>query len=154
MMIALKTAIEVKPMSETVPPAANKYEFTDEHNRLFSALAGSMGAAATLLQLLGLILTVLAILQGMNSQRDLMSFGPVVGLTAGGILCLSFGFWTSGAARSFRKVAETKNEDLWHLMNALGSLLNMYSLVRTIIYGSLVLGAVGLVLLALKATGK
>ncbi|CAN5640962.1 hypothetical protein BH11PLA2_BH11PLA2_15640 [soil metagenome] len=144
-------------MAEPTPtaPAAAKYEFNDEQNRTFSSLASAMSVAAGLLQMLGLVLAILAILQGMTTTKgDFASFGPIVGLTAAGVLLLAFGFWTSGAARSFRKVAETKNEDLWHLMNALRTLNNMYSLVKTIILGSLVLGAVGLVLLVLKVTGK
>jgi hypothetical protein len=40
------------------------------------------------------------------------------------------------------------NEDVWHLMNALGSLHNMYGLLRTIILGGLVLSVVAVAMIA------
>jgi hypothetical protein len=40
----------------------------------------------------------------------------------------------------------TKNEDIWHLMNALGKLHSMYAFMRFIILVSLILAAVGLAL--------
>ena len=64
------------------------------------------------------------------------------------------GFWTGGAATSFRKIVETKNEDIWHLMNALGSLHNMYGLLRTIILGSLVLAVVAGAMIAFAMMGR
>jgi hypothetical protein len=52
------------------------------------------------------------------------------------------------AVSSFRKIVETKNEDIWHLMNALGSLHTMYAFLRLIILGSLVLAVIGVALVA------
>jgi hypothetical protein len=73
-------------------------------------------------------------------------YAPVVGLGAAALIFLAIGFWTSGSARSFRKIVESKNEDVWHLMNALGKLHNMYSLLRTMVMAGLVLAIVGLAL--------
>ena len=73
---------------------------------------------------------------------------PIPMADARALLALCVGFWTGGAATSFRKVAETKDEDVWHLMNAVNSLRSMYGLLRTIILGSLVLAIVGLGLVA------
>ena len=136
-------------MSTTQTPEfrSNQYEFTDEQNRTISRLADGMGTVATLIKLLGLAFLVffgltlyLAItIPGSN-------YGPAAGLGAAALLCLSFGFWTGGSARSFRRVVETRNEDIWHLMNALESLRSMYSLMRSIILLSLVLIVVGLAL--------
>jgi hypothetical protein len=81
-------------------------------------------------------------------------YGPAIGLGGASLLCLCVGFWTGGAATSFRKVAETKNEDVWHLMNAVGSLRSMYGLLRTIILGTLVLSVVGLGLVAFALMNK
>ncbi len=68
---------------------------------------------------------------------------PAIGLGARHVERLCVGFWTGGAATSFRKIAETKNE-VWHLMNAVGSLRAMYGLLRTIIYATLVLSVISL----------
>lgn len=135
-----------------------QYEFNDEQNREFSALAESMRVTAGLLQLAGLafvVLTALTVAHAVNAGgNSIGAFGPAIGLGAAALLCLCVGFWTGGAATSFRKIAETKNEDIWHLMNAVGSLRAMYGLLRTIILGSLVLAVVGLGLVVFSLIGK
>lgn len=127
-----------------------QYEFNDEQNQQISALADAMRVSASLLQLLGLAFVVffaLALIQALNANGGGVGrYGPPVGLGAAALLCLCFGFWTGNAVSSFRKIVETKNEDIWHLMNALGSLRNMYGLLRTIILGSLVLAVIGVAL--------
>lgn len=129
-----------------------QYEFNDEQNREFSSLADAMRVTAGLMQLVGLAFVVLASLttyQVVNAGGgSIAAYGPAIGLGAAALLTLCVGFWTGGAADSFRKIAETKNEDVWHLMNAVGSLRSMYGLMRAIILGSLVLAIVGLGLLA------
>jgi hypothetical protein len=132
-----------------------QYEFSDEENRQFSALADSMRVTASLMQLAGLgfvVLTCLTVAHAMNASTN--NYGPAVGLGAAALLCLCFGFWTGGAASSFRKIAETKNEDVWHLMNAVSSLRAMYGLLRTIILGTLVLSVIGLGLIAFAMMSK
>ena len=121
-----------------------QHEFTDEHNRTLGGLADSMAAVATLMQLLGLAFAVLCGLELAGAIETRSGYAPAIGLGAATVLCLAFGFWTSGSAKSFRKVVESRNEDVWHLMNALRKLHAMYSLMRTIILGSLVLAVVGL----------
>src|SRR6478609_5593030 len=132
-----------------------QYEFNDEQNRAFSALADAMRVTASLMQLAGLafvVLTALTVAHAASANTG--GYGPAIGLGAAALLCLCVGFWTGGAATSFRKIAETKNEDVWHLMNAVGSLRAMYGLLRTIILGSLVLAVVGLGLVAFALVGK
>lgn len=133
-----------------------QYEFNDEQNRQISALADSMRVVAGLMQLMGLAFVVLCAMSAATAVQGggVSGYGPAIGLGAGALLCLCIGFWTGGAATSFRKVVETKNEDVWHLMNALGSLHNMYGLLRTIILGSLVLAVVALALIAFTLMGK
>jgi hypothetical protein len=126
-----------------------QYEFNDEQNKEISALTDAMRVVAGLMQLLGLAFVVLTALTAMDVINvGGNRYGPVVGLGAAALICLCIGFWTGSSATSFRKVAETKNEDIWHLMNALGSLHKMYGLLRTIILGSLVLAVVGVALVA------
>ena len=132
-----------------------QYEFNDEQNRAFSALADAMRVTAGLMQLAGLAFVVLAALTVAHAiNANTGGYGPAVGLGAAALLCLCVGFWTGGAATSFRKIAETKNEDVWHLMNAVGSLRAMYGLLRTIILGTLVLSAIALGLIAFALMGK
>jgi hypothetical protein len=134
-----------------------QYEFNDEQNREFSALADSMRVTAGLMQLAGLAFTVLACLtaaQVQSAAAGWQAYGPAIGLGAAALFALCFGFWTGGAATSFRKVAETKNEDVWHLMNAVGSLRALYGTLRTIIYGSIVLVAIAAGMVAFAFMGK
>ena len=148
-------APDLPPMKEF---KSAQYEFNDEQNREFSALADAMRVTASLMQLAGLAFVVLAALttvQAVNAGGTTIGhYGPAIGLGAAALLCLCVGFWTGGAATSFRKIAETKNEDVWHLMNAVGSLRAMYGLLRLIILGSLVLSVIGLGMLLFGLTGK
>jgi hypothetical protein len=125
---------------------SEQYEFTDEHNRTINDLANAMGVVATLMKVLGLVFLIFGGLLTWHSIQVGTGYAAPVGMGAAALLCLAIGFWTSGSAHSFRRIVESKNRDVWHLMNALESLRNMYSLLRTIILGTLVLLAVGLIL--------
>ena len=148
-------APDLPPMKEF---KSAQYEFNDEQNREFSSLADAMRVTAGLMQLAGLafvVLTALTAIQVMNAGgTSIGHYGPAVGLGAAALFTLCVGFWTGGAATSFRKIAETKNEDVWHLMNAVGSLRAMYGLLRTIIMGSLVLSVIALGLVAFALVNK
>ena len=127
---------------------SQQYEFGDEHGRQISALADAMRVTSGLMLLVGLAFAVLAALTAVQAVNAAASYGPAIGLGAAALLCLCVGFWTGGAATSFRKVVETKNEDVWHLMNALNSLRAMYGLLRALIFGALVLTMIGLGMVA------
>lgn len=146
-------APDLPPMKEF---KSAQYEFNDEQNREFSSLADAMKVTAGLMQLAGLAFVVLAALSAVSVAKagtPVAAYGPAVGLGAAALLFLCVGFWTGGAASSFRKIAETKNEDVWHLMNAVGALRSMYGLMRTIIFGALVLVVVALGMLAFGLVG-
>ena len=133
---------------ETTPgsPAEYKsgqYEFTEEHNRTIAGLADAMRIVASLKHLLGLAFAIFFAFQLLHTLKNRENFFPAIGLGASMLLCLSFGFWTSGAAASFRKIVETKNEDLWHLMKALKNLHSMYATMRAIVYVGLLMAVVG-----------
>jgi hypothetical protein len=125
-----------------------QYEFTDEQNKQISGLADAMGVTAGLMQLLGLAFVVFFALALIQASQANSGYGPSMGLGAAALVCLCFGFWMGNAVSSFRKIVETKNEDIWHLMNALGSLHTMYAFLRLIILGSLVLAVIGVALVA------
>jgi hypothetical protein len=146
------------PLAPDLPPIethrSGQYEFNDEQNRQISGLVDAMRVCAGLMQLMGLAFVVLCTMAVLSAQQSGGGYGPAVGLGAGALLCLSIGFWTGSSATSFRRIVETKNEDIWHLMNALGKLQNMYGLLRTIILGSLVLAIVALTLIAVAMSGR
>ena len=134
---------------------SNQYEFTDEQNRTIGGLADGMRTAATLVQLLGVALLVFAGLAAYQAIKvEGTNWGPAAGLGAATLFVLTVGFWTGSAAHSFRRITETKNEDVWHLMNALESLRNMYGLLRGVVMISQVLTVVGLGLLAFALANR
>jgi hypothetical protein len=136
-----EVAMSTSPMQEY---RTNQYEFTDEQNKTISQLADGMGGVALLMKLLGLAFLVLFGLTIYNAIQMHENYAPAAGLGAGALLALAIGFWTGNSAHSFRRIVETKNEDVWHLMNALEGLRNMYGLLRGIVLLSLVLLMVGL----------
>jgi hypothetical protein len=150
-------------MDTQPPPAAapqpveyksNQYEFTEEHNRTIGGLADAMRVVASLMQLLGLVFAIFFAFQLLHTLKNRENFFPAIGLGASMLLCLAIGFWTGGAAASFRKIVETKNEDVWHLMGALRGLRNMYATMRAIIYCGLVLAVVGVALAVVNYFNK
>ncbi len=144
-------APDLPPMKEY---KSVQYEFSDEHNKQISALADAMRVTSSLMLLVGLAFAVLAALTVTQVVNAGGNYGPALGLGAAALLCLCVGFWTGGAAASFRKMVESKNEDIWHLMSALGSLRAMYGLLRTLIFGALVLTMIGLGLVAFALLNK
>jgi hypothetical protein len=126
---------------------SNQYEFNDEQNRTIGALSDGMRTTATLVQLLGLAAYQAIKVEGTN-------WGPAAGLGAATLFVLTVGFWTGSAAHSFRRITETKNEDVWHLMNALESLRSMYGLLRGVVMISLFLTVVGIGLAAFAAFNR
>jgi hypothetical protein len=122
----------------------NQYEFTDEQNKTISQLADGMGSVALLLNLLGLAFLVFFGLTLYHAIQAQQNYAPAAGLGAATLLCLSIGLWTGGSAHSFRRIVETKNEYVWHLMSALERLRNMFGLLRGIVLLSLVMIMVGL----------
>lgn len=139
-----------------VPFKSAQHEFTDEHNRTFSGLSDSMRAFANLMKILGAAFAVLVLVaivfalikqappQGQTEGKvHLGSWGTVLALAPFALLFLTFGFWAGNSAGSFRKIAETRNEDVWNLMNALGSLSKMFALLRFLVIAALVLLVVG-----------
>jgi hypothetical protein len=134
-------------MTPTPEFKSSQYEFNDEQNKTFNELSAAMGTVSTLMKLLGLVFLIFFGLQlyhaiQVNTGAD--AYAPA----AETLLCLAIGFWTGSATHSFRRIVETKNEDIWHLMNAMESLKNMYGLLRSIILLSIVLVIVGVALFA------
>jgi len=135
----MSTAPQPPQIPQQVPFKSGQFEFTDEHNRTFSGLSDAMKSFANLMLILGLAFGILALISGLMAYADKGSWGLPIGFGAVTVLVLAFGIWTGSSSKSFRKVAETKNEDIWNLMNALGSLKSMFGLMRLLTIATLVL---------------
>ncbi len=133
---------------------SEQFEFTADHNRMLNELAGSMQTVATLMKLAGAVFLIFILLLLPPVIQAGGGYGLIIALGAATLLCLTIGFWTSGSAGSFRKIVESKNQDIWHLMNALTRLRDMYALLRTIIMGSLILLMIALALYGYDRFGK
>jgi hypothetical protein len=133
---------------------SERYEFTEAQNRQIGDLAGKMRLVGLVAVLLGVVQLILGILVVVYAFRDrlpaevlqripedtLKQLAPpsqlwILALQAGisGLIFLLIGLWTRSAAADFQKIVTTTGNDISHLMNALGSLHKMYSLLYTLI---------------------
>ncbi|HEY8503662.1 MAG TPA: hypothetical protein VIL46_03715 [Gemmataceae bacterium] len=129
---------------------SGQYEFNAEQSRTIGELARAMDVVATLMKALGGVFLIFFGLLLYQAIQVGGGYGAAAALGAATVLFLSIGIWTGGAAHSFRRIAESQNRDVWHLMNALGSLRNLYALLRTIILAGLAVLVLALALHALE----
>jgi hypothetical protein len=75
-------------------------------------------------------------------------WGIALNLGVVGLFYLLMGVWTRSAGDSFLKIVTTQGSDITHLMNGLGSLYSMYSLLYTLLMVTLLFGlfSIGLTL--------
>jgi hypothetical protein len=132
----------------------DRYEFTEAQNREIGGLASKMRLVGLVAVVLGLVELILGILLIVYAFRDrlpaealqripedtLKQLAPpsqlwalVVQAVASGLIFLLIGVWTRSAGGEFQKIVTTTGRDISHLMNALGSLHKMYSLLYTLI---------------------
>ena len=115
------------------------YEFNKDHNTLFSNLASK-------LRTVGITFIVLGVLQSFLALINKGTFGIITGVV-GGILFAVIGVLMVNAAGSFRLIVDTEGQDIENLLQALRSLLSMY----TVQFWALVV-SVALVLLVVIQT--
>lgn len=143
------------------------YEFTKEQDELIGSLAHKMGVVGMLalvvgiLNLLsGLMLLVFVFqdrippemieqipeqIRGELPPTDFL-MGLAIQSAASGLIFTLLGVWTRAAAASFRGIVATTGRDVSHLMNGLGALHKMYSLLYTLVVVALIFFVVGLAL--------
>ncbi|MBD1206975.1 MAG: hypothetical protein H9535_00980 [Ignavibacteria bacterium] len=95
------------------------YEFSTEHNTLFTNLASK-------LRTVGITFIVLGVLQSFLALINAGTFGIITGV-AGGVLFAVIGVLMVNAASSFKLIVDTEGQDIDNLMQALRSLLSMYT---------------------------
>jgi hypothetical protein len=143
-----------------------RYEFTPEQNDLIGDLAkkmrlvGLISVVLGVLNLLSAILLLVFIFQDKipanvvasipeDARKELPPtnylWGFVIQGAASGLILLLIGIWTRASAASFQLIVDTTGRDISHLMDALGSLRKMYTLLYTLIVIILILFVVGLV---------
>jgi hypothetical protein len=107
-------------MTET-PIEADRFEFSEGDNKVFSQLALRM-------RVVGIALLTWGVLQGPRvfGSGDLGAMVLALGLLATGV-------WTIMAAHGFRAIVQTQGSDISHLMSALKSVHNLYTLVASMI---------------------
>ena len=71
-------------------------------------------------------------------------WGIAIGTGATGLFYLLMGIWTRSSAGSFRKIVDTRGSDIRNLMDGMGSLHQMYSLLYTLLLLVLLAGVVSL----------
>jgi hypothetical protein len=60
-------------------------------------------------------------------------WGVAIGSAVNGLIYLLIGVWTRRSASSFKKIVDTRGNDITHLMDALSALNKMYTLLYTLI---------------------
>ena len=83
------------------------------------------------------------IVTGITSLTDSRKIGRTLGKSLG-LFYVLMGVWTRTAGASFQKIVDTQGSDITHLMNALGSLHSMYSLIYTLLVVVLIFGVIGI----------
>jgi hypothetical protein len=73
-------------------------------------------------------------------------WGIALNLGVTGLFFLLMGAWTRSAGASFQKIVTTQGSDITHLMNGLGSLHSMYSLLYTLLVVTLLFGLFSILL--------
>ena len=134
------------------------YEFNDEQNRVIGHLGARMTTVGGIQLLLGLLLLALAAMLLLAWQNG-HTMGPAAipgwlpGATVAvfAFLPLMIGGWVRSAGGSFKRVAESQNRDMWHLMNALQSLDSIFSLMSRLIWIVVLLALLLTVLAAVSA---
>jgi hypothetical protein len=128
---------ERTPDRERPATGPAEYEFTPQQHEVFAGLASAMS-------FVGICIIILAVLSFVSGFA-----GNPGGFIAGGIYLL-LGIWTMSAANSFRRIVDTKGQDITNLMAAIESLRSLYNLQRILILIGLVIMGIAFVILVSK----
>ena len=110
------------------PAVARNFEFDETQNGVFRDLSRNMGFVGIIYLVLGVILVFFGIV-GIVSEDFSKAAGPL--LQAAFILPLAL--WTRRAATATAAVAETRGNDIGHLMTAMQELKLVYGLQRALL---------------------
>ena len=131
-----------------MPDAAEKatYEFNDEQNATFHALANYMKVAGFLLVAFGVLQLVLVIFLSLNMMSVTRGEGHPFGSLGLVQIILSIaitglygymGAWTRKSGHDFQQVVDTQGSDIHHLTDALNQLRASYNWIYLGLFVSL-----------------
>jgi hypothetical protein len=127
-------------MADEIKTPSYEHEFSEEHNREFSKLAGAMKFVAIVMFIFGIIYMILGVMA--------MSAPVVALLTIGrGVIFVVIAGWLWSAATSFNDIVKTEGNDLMNLMFALRKLRSVYTLQAWLIAIGCILVVVAVFLL-------
>jgi len=118
-------------MSNDATSNVTPYEFNAEQSKLI----GGLGRSMRIVGLVGLAWAVVGII----SMGILAWKSGVLYFDLNPVLALFIGLWALSGGTSFINVATTQGNDIVHLMDALGKLRNIFSLVAILIVAALVI---------------
>jgi hypothetical protein len=123
-----------------------QYEFTEEQNRVIGDLGSTMGMVGMISMALGAVIGAVGVFQ-------IISGFLVVGLAdlAQGLAFFLTGIWLRGAARGFQLVANTRGQDISHLMSAVIKLRQVYGLQRVFLLAALAFSSIAVVVLVIAS---
>lgn len=125
----------VPPPAATASPSSSGYEFGEKDNRVIADLASYARSVGTVAILLGIISLVVAFL----------TFNVCVFIQT--LLYLCIGTWVRKAANSFQRIVDTRENDIPHLMTALGQLKNVFALIYYVVLIGIVLFLIALTII-------
>ncbi len=99
------------------------YEFTADQNQLIADLAGKMKGVGIFMAAIGALAVAGCVTSTLRSRPDL---AVVLALVAAFFLAIAS--WTVKASREFRRIVDTRGNDIPHTMNALAQLRRFYTL--------------------------
>ena len=123
-------------MSNDVSSNFAAYEFNAEQSKLIGGLGRSM-------RIVGLVALVWAVV-GIISMSILAWTRGVLILDLNPVLALFIGLWALSGGASFVNVASTQGNDISHLMDALGKLRNIFTLVAILIIAAVLIAIAAL----------
>jgi len=127
-------------MADELTPSPSAYEFTPAQGEVIGGLGRSMriiGLITLAYSIAGLILMAIVTWKTKVLALDL---NPILGLFIGG--------WGLSVAPSFLDVAGTQGNDIPHLMEALGKLRSIFTLIAILLVLALVLAIIVLGVIA------
>jgi hypothetical protein len=114
-----------------------QFEFTGDQNQLIGSLGGKMRLVGLVMVIMGFCTLFMAVLIAVGGQSEAKlkelppaTFWSIVGYYAiAGLFYLMLGSWTRSAGGSFQQIVSTRGQDIGRLMDALGSLHKIYSVI-------------------------
>ncbi len=118
-------------MSNDVTTNVTPYEFNAEQSRLIGGLGRSM-------RIVGLVALAWAVV-GIISMGILAWKSGVLCFDLNPVLALFIGLWALSGGSCFNNVVATQGNDIGYLMDALGKLRNIFSLIAILIVVALLI---------------